>query len=325
MSRLSTATAAVMLMVLLLAITTASAGGPITHKPKRDYRCFRPFDALSSFTPKDMQHRDNCVFEYLRVDGANASVYCGVNAPKGLDNEACYVDLRMNLTALKALGDDTMPRYSLELRALNNSVVNYKGMDGNGYSVCCALLGGEPCRWMGEQEAKRRLVQPDPEMLGLEEQEGMEGMAAAGQQQDEAVEQSPEPEAKDGQIEGDRPQGGGRQVHVPLRCPLVEGPQLGELNKAMTGALMKPLHRPIAGAWEAKITFRNGKDRVVGQLKIPFALQKKHLSDLLDGMTRDLMREGKASKELEAELAMSNTAVAVVQNETNAGQAAGEL
>ena len=119
-------------VLLLVAVLHAVVTANSARKPSdQTFRCFRSFSTISSFSAKAMEPRNNCRFSFIRVLDAGVDVRC---TPEMEQVGGCYA--RVWLTGEPGLPSSAdAARYTLELRALNDSVVRYKGMDGNGYGV----------------------------------------------------------------------------------------------------------------------------------------------------------------------------------------------
>uniref|UniRef100_A0A7S1PZ27 Uncharacterized protein n=1 Tax=Neobodo designis TaxID=312471 RepID=A0A7S1PZ27_NEODS len=118
------------------------------------FRCFRPFKSLDGFSPKFMHRRDNCDFDFLRIENASAELRCGSNTvatptgASGGEAAGCSVTVRLNATTKapgEHLGLDGV-RYTLKL-GKGGKQIHYKGFDGRGFSACCALVDGAVCDW----------------------------------------------------------------------------------------------------------------------------------------------------------------------------------
>nr|CCC93298.1 conserved hypothetical protein [Trypanosoma congolense IL3000] len=146
------------------------AGDAAESSAAPSFRCMRPFASLPRFSSASMDVADNCRMRRFVVVNASARMKCvlerGVaesNGAPGMgraSDPTCAVTLHTNFRLLndgeKSLDDTSSAsgggvvdayRFSLRLRALNKSVIHYKGFDGNGYSMCCSLIEGAACRW----------------------------------------------------------------------------------------------------------------------------------------------------------------------------------
>ena len=86
------------------------------------------------------------------------------------------------------------------------------------------------------------------------------------------------------------------QREVPTRCPLTDGTPMGADGVSVRGSVVKPLHQVHPGAWEAKVIFSSGPDRVVGRLSVPFHVRKAELTAVLDAMAAKAAAEGAVGK-----------------------------
>ncbi len=237
---------AVKLVVLVVAVAlfaaccVAASEAVKEERPSgRPYRCFRPFKALDGFSPKFMHKRDNCAFDYLRIDGASAELSCANDvtdesgalsrpapidgvAPVALPDSGCQVTVRFNATSL--VPKDRLPwdgaRYTLKL-GNGGKQIHYKGFDGKGFSVCCALIDGAQCEWQDVNETKRHVMRECA-------------------------------------------------LHDPAALVAGDGVQF-------SGVVTRPLHSYDAGKWNAFITFHRGTaadDDLVGKLVVPFEVPR---------------------------------------------------
>ena len=218
--------------------TLAQRAGAV--KPAgQSFRCFRSFHTIDSFSAKAMHPKSNCIFSFLRVVSAGVDVSC-TPEESGSSGGGCYARVWLNgETATPIDGDEA--RYTLELRALNDSVVRYKGMDGNGYSMCCSFINTSysTCEWQSVK-VNHHLRQDH------HEQEAEKGGAA-------------------------------RQELVPKYCVLHhrdedvdDDDESGQpVPRPFSGEVTKPLHKLVPGAWEATITFSR-KGEAYGRIVVPF-------------------------------------------------------
>ncbi|EAN77501.1 hypothetical protein, conserved [Trypanosoma brucei brucei TREU927] len=137
------------------------------------FRCMRPFASLPRFSSTSMDAAENCKFKRYNVLNASAVVKCestgnatGKAEPTAVTS-TCSVTIHAAFRTMGGGKDDNADaadvyRYSLQLRAINNSVVHYKGFDQNGYGLCCSFIEGAKCTWeeretSGVQEAKQEV------------------------------------------------------------------------------------------------------------------------------------------------------------------------
>jgi hypothetical protein len=230
---------ALLVIVALVFAVTVAAAEAAEATGRRPFRCFRPFKSLDGFSPKHMHARENCDFEYLRVEGASATLTCDAAAaaeaavpatgasdsdlPKGnalgAPSTSCAVKVSFNGRTVEP--KDVLhfdgARYTLKLSQGGKSIF-YKGFDGNGFSACCALLGGGLCEWADVNGTQKHTIK---ECL-LHTAEARTGVA------------------------------------VPLH-----------------GTVSRPLHTFAPGEWNAQLNFyRNGatEDDLVGRLVVPFTV-----------------------------------------------------
>jgi hypothetical protein len=187
-----------------------------------------------------MDPKNNCLFSFLRVVDAGVDVLCSAESSQ---SGGCYASLWLHGERGIPSHDDKA-RYTIELRALNDSVVRYKGMDGNGYSVCCSMITGNAskCDWLPRENIDAKTVT--------------------------AVEDSHQ-----------------RRDLVPSFCVLENDEAEGEAlsgesvpsEPVFRGEVLKPLHKLIAGSWEATVTF-SAKGEAYGRLVVPFVVTPQHIA-----------------------------------------------
>jgi hypothetical protein len=175
----------VVLSLLLVAVIVAvCAGGAEAAVAPRPYRCFRPFKSLDGFSPKHMHSQDNCVFDYMHIQNASATLNCvkrSANAAALVSSELpvelpsakatagekkevdCTLTVQFTATTLKprdALALDAA-RYTFRM-AKGGNQIHYKGHDGIGFSACCALIGEGECEWIDVNGTQRRVITKCP-------------------------------------------------------------------------------------------------------------------------------------------------------------------
>ena len=223
------------------------------------FRCFRPFDAIAAFRPRDMSHEDNCLFRYLIVNNASVHLQCdsaNVNLSRG-----CTVVLTLNMstpTARLGISRGSTPRqsvpmlwdemrYSLELKGAGKAI-HYKGwaeagdpgapghVPLQGYSLCCELIDDSTCEWRNRTSL---------------------GTATGGAD-------------------------GPATYLTPTRCPLaptsatVHNP--GEEAASFQGRVTRPLFKSVAGEWEARINFyRRVRYQPLGRVVVPFVVRESDI------------------------------------------------
>lgn len=141
---------AVVLVLLVLAALTMGRVGAAAPPPP--FRCYRPFDAVAHFSPKDFNQRGNCDFHFLHVANVSAAVDCTPPANSSVSDCRIVTTLTME-PGIPFKGDQV--RYTLELRGAGKNV-HYKGYGSDdeaeevrveGYSVCCEMAEGSHCKW----------------------------------------------------------------------------------------------------------------------------------------------------------------------------------
>ena len=125
------------------------------------FKCMRPFAALSSFNSKSMRASENCNFGYFVVDNCTAAIACD----RDIDR-TCRIQVNFSGTLTSASEKKKHPilshidnanemfarddaRYTLHL-SLGGKTINYNGFNGRGYSSCCSLEGMGHCEWEGD-------------------------------------------------------------------------------------------------------------------------------------------------------------------------------
>ena len=167
-----------------------------------------PSSSSQQSSQNDIEENDTNVQSrnesFVGVDADDLSPSLQVPFPYHRQDEGagCYATLKVDLATTEdyvfdGIYDDSA-RFQIELHSIGDSRVSYKGMDGEGYSFCCALLDAPfaKCDWFQDPIHSRqtlKIVQCD---LTNEE--------------------------------------------------LVEGTLL-------KGAIRKPLHRVLGGAWTATV------------------------------------------------------------------------
>ena len=143
----------------------------VTATSDRGYRCFRPFKALDGFSPKFMNRKDNCHFDFLRIDDASASISCDQRSTDETSSESvsvastggCTVTVRFNATA--TVPKNTLvhdgARYTLKL-GKGGKQIHYKGFDGRGFSACCSLASSAECEWVDVNGTKTHVMKQCP-------------------------------------------------------------------------------------------------------------------------------------------------------------------
>eukprot|EP00331_Platyophrya_macrostoma_P026402 CAMPEP_0176434868 /NCGR_PEP_ID=MMETSP0127-20121128/16948_1 /TAXON_ID=938130 /ORGANISM="Platyophrya macrostoma, Strain WH" /LENGTH=238 /DNA_ID=CAMNT_0017817717 /DNA_START=318 /DNA_END=1035 /DNA_ORIENTATION=- len=155
----------------------------------------------------------------------------------------CTATVTVVMTQLEPLRSAEEGRFTVELRLVNDSVISYKGIDGNGYDMCCRMLDAPfaHCAWVTDDD-------DDHSSSHTQQQEDQEGSSAP--------------------VAASR----SRSRQVVHHCSLLNDVTDGESGPTITGTVSKPLHRlGGSGAWEARIMFfRNGLSTPVGRVMIPF-------------------------------------------------------
>lgn len=283
-------------------LVSASSSSKIHHHHKNrlepPFRCFRPFSQLRAFSAKDMNRGDNCEFApFQRIINASATVNCYSPHhhpdPTGEGRDGCYVTLNLigekfhpqatgNFhptqfsTFLrerdeKGLHLDAM-RYAIELKALGSSTVRYKGFGKTGYSVCCSMIkknkiqnnniegfvgGGETANTTAQEEICDWVVVP----------------SSSSSEEDSSSESTTTKELR---------------VKSQTACPLNDPAYDPEIisatsvkyspEKYIYSEITRPLHRKIAGKWEARIEFyKDDVDEGIGRVVIPFHITEEQL------------------------------------------------
>jgi hypothetical protein len=232
----------VLVGLCLLAFFTSQ--NPLVEAVKKEntaFRCFRPFGALSTFKPSAMKGRENCIFEFMEIKSATAVPTC-----RGGETSAeagCKVRVEVEALRIRKLKDfSDSARYTLELRSVNDSTINYKGFDGNGYSLCCAFIDDSRCEWV--EEADAHLPHEDVSVAKPKRQRL-------------------------------KP----KECSVFTAPTFGEADQEQGSSPVIKGHVEKPLHTYSVGHWEAKLTFWRDQE-IVGKLSIPFQLTQEDVQKI---------------------------------------------
>ncbi|ORC84197.1 uncharacterized protein TM35_000481580 [Trypanosoma theileri] len=237
------------------------------------FRCMRPFGSLSRFSPSAMNAAENCKFGSFRILNASAVLNCTHAKSTTMSNidgqstqaeendkmlvPGCNAVIRIvfkmeeenkfgTTESNNGLVENDIYRFSLQLRAFNDSVVHYKGFDQNGYSMCCDLIQEGECVW--EKNGN------------LSQTEGKENISKNTETSEITTPQR-EP--------------------VVVSCPLYNK-KIAKGN-VFHGSLIKPLHRLAVTEWEARLEFWRGvknEREVLGRLLLPFKLTESDLAFL---------------------------------------------
>ncbi|RNF24463.1 uncharacterized protein Tco025E_02526 [Trypanosoma conorhini] len=258
------------LLLLVMSFSLGAASTSAAVKDAAPFRCMRPFASLPRFSPANMDAAENCKFGSLRVINATARTQClREDAARGASTASegekppptCSVTLHLTFQTVgdevdrpvgvssvaghrPAVGGEAY-RFSLRLRAFNDSVVEYKGFDQNGYSMCCDLIQGAECAWAGEGGSSAAAHSP------AVTQEGDGGSTPDAPRRREAV-----------------------IVSCPLRSPVVPG-------VVFRGVVRKPLHRLLLTEWEARLEFWRGRREereTLGRVLVPFRLTEEDVA-----------------------------------------------
>jgi hypothetical protein len=238
--------------VLIAAAVSFTLAAIFAHAAsEKPFHCFRPFSQLSAFSPREMRSRDNCAFApFVTIVDASAAVKCGATTAAG-----CTVNVSLAMRRYEREGARFAAaapevdglRYTLELRAAGSGAVRYKGFDNAGYSACCALVHEAECEWINDTAADANVSVAD-----ADDAASADANAAA---------RAP------------------TQRLVVRRCAvhdagfaerIVDGRREQPL---LHGSVARPLHRVIAGAWEARVDFYRGTTAEgIGRVIVPFVV-----------------------------------------------------
>lgn len=122
-------------------------------------------------------------------------------------------------------------RYTVQLRAKNDSTVEYKGFDGDGFSMCCHMISEGECPWMQAQ-------------LGDNDIEADE----AAVKHTRLLRSCPLPLEEPG---GRR--NGGKSRGNAATAPTASTPRSATTQDLFHGVVTKPLHRWVSGPWEVRV------------------------------------------------------------------------
>ena len=219
------------ILVAAMAATTATAAGPHSS-----FRCYRPFSSLSAFKPSSMHGTDNCNLGFIAVKNATATATC--------DASGCSVQVKIEEGARVTMTKNDQARYKLELKAVNDSTISYKGFDGRGYSMCCMFMDKAECEWVESEE--------QPPLAEGEQQPAVTTI--------------------------------GTKKQVVTKCPLQdrvpESEAVSELS--LSGSITKPLHSYRVGSWDATLSLFDFKEvEPVGRVKIFFELTQEEVDKFL--------------------------------------------
>ncbi|EKF31007.1 hypothetical protein MOQ_005162 [Trypanosoma cruzi marinkellei] len=262
----------VLWLVLMVSFYVDVASASDTLKSVAPFRCMRPFESLPRFSSANMDAGENCRLGPFRVINAKAMTQC-VREYDDEDDTAratsptCSVTLRVTFQtegdkkrhhaggSTVAGSEETFGseayRFSLRLRAFNDSVVEYKGFDQNGYSMCCQFIEGSECSWEMKEKEKEEEGANSTQQESATSQEGDDGRMSHAPQRREAM-----------------------VVSCPIRNPVVPG-------IVFHGAITKPLHRLVITEWEARLELWRGRahEKVfLGRVLVPFRLTEDDIA-----------------------------------------------
>lgn len=269
--------ALLLMLIMVVALFSVAAAAPVGSRTRSrpSFRCSRPFDVLDKFkfpTKFKNNKNENCKFRYMYISDATVNVSCGLdNSDDG--SGSCYATVRFSgerLTALPPGVEDA--RYTLELRAVNVSTVNYKGFDHNGYSVCCALLDEAHCEWSNDSDGDP--PKPTSAAVGEAEQNSQSANTTVDNEPDPTVTATHR-----------------KRVLRSIACPLYASeavPAAGNTATdpkaaavvSLSGSVRRPLHTLASKTWEARLIFYL-RGEVVGRLSIPFQVTEADLAKAL--------------------------------------------
>ncbi|KAF8304638.1 hypothetical protein TcBrA4_0044860 [Trypanosoma cruzi] len=254
----------VLWLVLMMSLYVDAASASDTLKGVAPFRCMRPFESLPRFSPANMDSGENCRFGPFRVINAKAMTQCvrDDDDTARAASPTCSVTLRVSFqtegdkrrhrvggAALagsdEAFGSEAY-RFSLRLRAFNDSIVEYKGFDQNGYSMCCHFIEGSECSWDVKEEEGNSTQQE-----------------AATPQKDDDGRASHAPRRREAMV-----------VSCPIRNPVVPG-------IVFHGAITKPLYRLVITDWEARLELWRGRPHekvFLGRVLVPFRLTEDDIA-----------------------------------------------
>ncbi|RNF08491.1 hypothetical protein TraAM80_02717 [Trypanosoma rangeli] len=266
----------VLWLLLTLSFFLGAASSSTAVKDTAPFRCMRPFGSLPRFSPANMDAAENCKFGLLRVINATARTRCvrddaarGASTASNNDKMPPTCSVTLNVTfqaegneAYHAVGVSSVAgheeafggeayRFSLRLRAFNDSVVEYKGFDQNGYSMCCNFIQSAECSWDEERKSS-----------------GTPHYSAS-------------PQEDNG---GNAPDASRRREAMVVSCPIHSQVVPGGV---FHGVITKPLHRLVVTEWEARLEFWRGQrqERVMlGRVLLPFRLTE---DDIASAYTSD--------------------------------------
>ena len=121
------------------------------------FTCLRPFSSLNAFKSTAMNPVDNCAFDFLLIQNATVVPYCKKTYDNLNKTINCFIHIRLTgerYIPIKRIAHNITnftyndeARYTISIRALNHSIIKYKGYDNKGFSVCCDLLTNSECYW----------------------------------------------------------------------------------------------------------------------------------------------------------------------------------
>ncbi|CCW62944.1 unnamed protein product [Phytomonas sp. EM1] len=304
-----------------LHVSSPDGGINDTVSPQfKGFHCQRSFSAMSSFRSfGGREAQKNCDFYYFEIENASAKVQCEVpntqqSSEAGLEmplncsielnivaelakdvserfahrvgSVAHYADMNSSPSAMRAvlLDSDDPWRYSFELRSTlgRGTAINYKGYNGQGYSLCCSAIPEAKCEWVHEEEGD--LSFGANESLG----EMKEERQATAQL---VLSECPLPLPT--------PRGESHPNSSPVDSP--PGREFFYIR------VSRPLHRFVPGPWEARLMLwrqrmsfaagAKGKDgtlstadpEVLGRVIVPFELPEAGTSEIKDDKHQPLL------------------------------------
>ncbi|KAG8341842.1 hypothetical protein TRVL_07333 [Trypanosoma vivax] len=248
--------------ILVLCVVLASWGGArVPVASAKRFRCLRSFSSLPRLTSTAIKSMSSCNFTAFEVLNANARTSCKATASQ--DNGArsasvtlCSVTVNVVLRLpsgsrreLVTTSDEY--RYSFHLRALNNSMVHYRGFNKNGFSLCCNFLQGTRCSWEATHNASVR----------NESRQRHGGAPSKNESEVADVNATATPPGEP----------------AVLSCPMYTK---SSRHEYVNGTVTKPLHQLVSGSWEVRVEFwhyANAERTGLGRVLLPFHLHKHEI------------------------------------------------
>eukprot|EP01012_Entosiphon_sulcatum_P033269 TRINITY_DN42128_c0_g1_i1.p1 TRINITY_DN42128_c0_g1~~TRINITY_DN42128_c0_g1_i1.p1 ORF type:complete len:243 (-),score=39.83 TRINITY_DN42128_c0_g1_i1:9-737(-) len=133
------------------------------------FRCRRALDQIASLKPKHTPRSASCFLGPIEVLEATAIPAVTHEGQPG-------IEFRLRATLERQL---LVAAYQIQLTVLaTGSAVNYEGMDGEGYNMCCRFVDGAECEWVKNEATGLMEQRVNKCIMRTEEQEILDAREA---------------------------------------------------------------------------------------------------------------------------------------------------